>query len=55
MIRKAVLIRKSFERKLLLLKERCDRANIVEQNMSRAFSIMLTEKAQQYYFDYLKI
>lgn len=44
----------NFERKFLLFLERCDQADILNEDRNRAFSIMLTGHARQFYFDSLK-
>lgn len=44
----------NFDRKLSLFEERCDQASVSDEDKSRAFSIMLTGRARDFYFDNLR-
>lgn len=44
----------NFDRKFLLFLERCDQSGIPISERHRAFSIMLSSNARQYYFDHLQ-
>lgn len=44
----------NFERKLKLFNERCTQNGVADADKPKAFSIMLTERALQYYFDHLQ-
>lgn len=44
----------NFDRKLCLFNERCDQAGIPDDEKHRAFSIMLTGRARDFYFDHIR-
>lgn len=44
----------NFDRKFMLFVERCDQADIPAEDRHRAFSMMLTGHARQFYFDSVK-
>lgn len=44
----------NFDRKLCQFEERCDQAGVSNDEKHRAFSIMLTARARDYYFDSLR-
>lgn len=45
----------NFERKCMLILERCDQADITEGERHKLFSNKIIGTARQYYFDYVKI
>lgn len=49
------LTQDNFDRKFVLFEERCDQADLNEDDRQRAFSIMLCKEARQYYLDTLRI
>lgn len=49
--RNSGLPRDNFERKLCLFEKRCDQASVTDENKQRAFSIVLTGRARDFYFD----